>query len=502
MQVFKNAFWVYAQKISTALITLVSTPITLRNLGVEDYGIYTLTIGLVALFGFINWSLTVSTQRFITIGIVNDNENDLVTTFSTSFFIHLAYGLLLLFMILTFGYFFTEFILEIPMNKIEIAKKVLIFVAFISFFQMIGIPFQGLLQAYENLKVVSIIGVMDSILKLNAAFLLFMAPFNKLVFFSLLMAISALLIYLAYFIYCRKNYTIISLSWNNFSKNKFIEMMGFTSWNIFGAVAILGRNQGMAVVLNIFFGVVANAAYGVALQIQAALGVFSQGIVAAMTPKILKSAGRNEEKLMLNNAYLTAKYGLFVMSFVCVPLLINMNNILSLWLSEVPEDAEIFSKLIIVFLLCTAFSVGIQTIFHGINKVKVYNITISTILLLNLPISALLFTFNFPAYSIFLVSISLEVLSFLVRLLLLKKHIVFSPQNYLLKFSKELVIPFLLAYAIVSVVASQFHDVLSQLFTTVILSTMILGVVFYFFSMSSDEKNSLKPLINKIPFLK
>ena len=494
--------WVYAHKISTALITLVSTPIILRNLGVEDYGIYTLTIGLVALFGFINWSLTTATQRFITVGLVNEDNEDLIATFSTSFYIHLAYGLLLLFMILTFGYFFTEFILDIPMNKIEIAKKVLIFVAFISFFQMIGIPFQGLLKAYENLKVVSIIGVMDSILKLNTAFLLFMAPFNKLVFFSLLMAISALLIYLAYFIYCRKNYTIISLSWNNFSKNKFNEMMGFTSWNIIGAVAILGRNQGMAVVLNIFFGVVANAAYGVALQIQAALGVFSQGIVAAMTPKILKSAGRNEEKVMLDNAYLTAKYGLFVMSFVCVPLLINMNSILSLWLSEVPEDAVIFSKLIIVFLLCTAFSIGIQTIFHGINKVKVYNITISAILLLNLPIAALLFTFNFPAYSIFLVSISLEVLSFLVRLLLLKKHIAFSPQNYLLKLSKEVVIPFLLAYAIVSVVASQFHDVLSQLFTTVILSTMILGVVFYFFSMSSDEKNSLKPLINKIPFLK
>ena len=502
MQVVKNSLWVYAHKISTALITLFSTPIILRNLGVEDYGIYTLTIGLVALFGFINWSLTTSTQRFITVGLVNEDKDDLVATFSTSFFIHLAYGLLLLFIILTIGYFFTKFILDIPMNKIEIAKKVLIFVGFISFFQMISIPFQGLLKAYENLKILSIIGVIDSILKLNAAFLLFIAPFNKLVFFSLLMAISALVSYFLHFIYCKKNYEIISLSWSHFSKNKFKEMMGFTSWNIIGAVAILGRNQGMAVVLNIFFGVITNAAYGVALQIQAALGVFSQGIVAAMTPKILKSAGRNEEKVMLNNAYLTAKYGLFVMSFVCVPLLINMNSILSLWLSEVPEDAVIFSKLIIVFLLCTAFSVGIQTIFHGINKVKVYNITISAILLLNLPIAALLFSFNFPAYSIFLVSISLEVLSFFVRLFLLKKHIVFSPQDFLQKLSKEIVIPFILTFVTVSVVSNQFHDGLTQLFITVILSTLILGVVFYFFSMSSDEKNSLKPLINKIPFLK
>ncbi|MEN9304715.1 MAG: hypothetical protein RL264_3144 [Bacteroidota bacterium] len=468
----------------------------------EDYGIYTLTIGLVALFGFINWSLTTSTQRFITVGLANEDKDDLIATFSTSFFIHLAYGFLLLLMILTFGFFFTATVLDIPFDKIEIAKKVLVFVAFISFFQMIGIPFQGLLQAYENLKVVAIIGVMDSILKLNAAFLLFIAPFNKLVFFSLLMGISAFVVYLVYFIYCRKKYEIISLSWSNFNMLKFKEMMGFTSWNIIGAVAILGRNQGMAVVLNIFFGVMANAAYGVALQIQAALGVFSQGIVAAMTPKILKSAGRNEEKVMLNNAYLTAKYGLFVMSFVCVPLLINMDKILSLWLKIVPENAVIFSKLIIVFLLCTAFSVGIQTIFHGINKVKVYNITISVILLLNLPIAALLFTFNFPAYTIFVVSISLEILSFLVRLFLLKKHIAFSPKDYLLKLGKEIVIPFIVALVIVSVVTNQFLDGLVQLFTSVTLSSLILAGMFYFFSMSIEEKNSLKPLLSKIPFSK
>lgn len=494
--------WVYTQKLSTALITLFSTPIILRNLGVEDYGIYSLTLGLVALFGFINWSLTTSTQRFITIGLVNKDDNDLAITFSTSFYIHFAYGLILLLMILTFGYFFTESVLDIPNDKIEIAKKVLILVAFISFFQMIGIPFQGLLQAYENLKVVSIIRVIDSILKLNAAFLLYVAPFNKLIFFSLLMAISALVINVVYFVYCKKNYTIFSTSWHYFCKNKFNQMMGFTSWNIIGAVALLGRNQGVAVVLNLFFGVIANAAYGVALQVQAALGVFSQGIVSAMTPRILKSAGRKEEKDMLNNAYLTSKYGLFVISFVCIPLLINMDQILTFWLKVVPVNAVLFSKLIIVFLICTAFSVGLQTIFNGINKVKVYNLTISFILLLNIPISAILFVFDFPAYSIFLVSIILEVLSFLVRLLLLKKHIVFSPKAYLYKISREVVAPLFFAYIMASIVKNQFYEPLVQLISTSLFSTLILGFLFYFFSMSDYEKNNLRSLLLKIPFLK
>jgi O-antigen/teichoic acid export membrane protein len=500
VQVFKNALWVYAHKISTALITLVSTPIILNNLGIEDYGVYTLTIGLVALFGFINWSLTTSTQRFITVGLVNENRSDLIATFSTSFIIHLVYGILLLVMILTFGYFFTESILDIPINKIETTKKVLVFVAVISFFQMISIPFQGLLQAHENLKTVSIIGVLDSLLKLNAAFLLFMAPFEKLIFFSMLMAISSLVNFLSFFIYCKKKYPIISLKLSSFGKNKFKEMMGFTSWNIIGSVAILGRNQGMAVVLNIFFGVFANAAYGVALQVQAALGVFSQGVVAAMTPRILKSAGRNEQQLMLNNAYLTSKYGLFVMSFVCVPLLINMSHILGLWLKVVPENAIIFSKLIIVFLLCTAFSVGIQTIFHGINKVKVYNITISTILLLNIPFAVILFKYNFPPYTIFVVSILLELISFFVRLSLLKKHINFSPLNYLLKQVREVVAPFFLVFFLLSILARNMENIILQLIVTSLVSTLSLGFLFYFFSINTEERAYIKAFLDKISF--
>lgn len=502
MQIFKNAMWVYAHKISTALITLFSTPLILTNLGVEDYGIYTLTLGLVALFGFINWSLTTSTQRFIAVDLVNEKQDELKNTFTTSFFIHLAYGVFLLFLILTLGFFFTETILNIPDKKIVIAQNVLFFVAFISFFQMIGIPFQGLLKAYENLKVVSLLGVFDSLLKLSASFLLFYSPFNKLIFFSILTALSSLLGFLVLSFYCYKHYSIVSISWINISKSKFKDMMGFTSWNIIGAISILGRNQGIAIVLNLFFGVFANAAYGVALQVQAALGVFSQGIVQAMTPRILKSSGKQDSDIMINHAYLTAKYGIFVMTFVCLPLLINMNHILYIWLNELPVNAVIFSKLIIVFLLCTAFSIGIQTIFHGINKVKVYNIIISTILLLNIPIAAILFTFGFPAYFVFVVSISLEVISFFVRLYLLKKYVVFSPLNYLKKLSNEVLIPLITVFIIICTIANMIDEGTIQLIVTTFLSTFLLGMAIFFFSMTEDEKNGLKPLFSKIPFLK
>ncbi len=492
MKVLRNVLWVYAQRIFTGVITLFSTPIILKNLGVEDYGIYTLTLGLVALFGFINWSLTTSTQRFIAVDIGKSKDSEISRTFTTSFFIHLGYGVLIFLIILFFGYFFTKEILDIPENKIRLAQKIMIFVGIISLMQMVSIPLQGLLKAYENLRLVSILGILDSSLKLISAALLFLSPINKLMFFSMLMSLSAFFVFAVNLIYCIKNYSVVSFSIENFNRNKFKEMMGFTSWNIIGAVAILGRNQGVGIVLNIFFGVIANAAYGVALQIQAALGVFSQGIVAAMTPRILKNAGKYEVKQMIGNAYLTSKYSLYALSFIFIPLMIKMEKILTIWLDVLPENSVIFSRLVILFLFLTSFSIGIQAIFQGINRVKTYNISISLIILMNIPISICLFYLKYPAFTIFIVSIVLEIVSFLVRLYLLKKYLDFDPFGYLIKFFKEVLAPIGVIIIILSILNSIWADTILNLVLITLLSSLLLVLFLYIFAMDEREQNLLK----------
>ncbi|MFD2201846.1 oligosaccharide flippase family protein [Shivajiella indica] len=498
---FKNTLWVYSHKFSTALITLVSTPVLLSNLGVEDYGIYSLTIGVVAVFNFINWSLTAATQRFIAVSIGKEDKDELNSVFNNSFFIHLAYSAFLLLIILSVGVFFTDTVLNIPMERLKATQYVLIFVSLITFFQILAIPYQGLLKAFENFKIVSIFGVLDSVLKLIAAFLLYIAPIDKLVFFSLLMASFSLIIFLLISIYAHKKYEFLRLSKTLILKQRMVELFNFISWNIIGALAILGRNQGIGVVLNLFFGVVLNAAYGVALQVQAAIGVFSQGIITSMSPRILKEAGKNDIDKMIAYSNAASKYGLFVISFVGIPLVIYMDTILNLWLMVVPENAIIFSQLIVIFIFTTGFSVGLQTVFHGINKVKLYNLWVSLILILNIPLAFLGFSVGLPPYTIFFISIVLEIVSFFTRLILLKKYISFQISNYLKTVFREVLIPVILTFLLVLIFNQMLLDSLNLFLLGSLLSTISLSLIIFFFSLTHQEKSvilsKIKPLMQK-----
>lgn len=499
----KNTFWVYTQKFLTALITLASTPILLKNLGVESYGIYTLTIGLVAVFNFISWSLTAATQRFIAVSIAKDNNKELIRVFNNSLFIHLIYAVFLLLVILTVGVFFTDSILSIPAERLNATKYVISFVSLITFFKILIVPYEGLLKAYENFKIISILGIVDSIFKLTAASLLFYAPIDKLVFFSVLMFISNVIIFLSYLILVSKQYPIIILKFSFLSRNIMSSLFSFISWNILGALALLGRNQGIGIILNIFFGVIANAAYGIALQVQAALGIFSQGIITSFTPRILKSAGTNKEQKALLYSYSAAKYGILIIAIVGLPVYLNLTFLLEWWLKVIPENTIMYTRLIIIFILCTGFSVGLQSFFHGINRVKAYNLIVSSIIILNIPLSYFLFTYNFPSYSIFVVCILLEISSFLVRLFLVKRYIKFSVIEYLKNFTKEVVIPICLSFGLSLIMMKYvFNDLLIIYKYFFIINGLIAVLLFitisYKLSLSFNEKYILKNKLREI----
>jgi O-antigen/teichoic acid export membrane protein len=441
-----NSLLVYGQRFTTAFITLFSTPIILKNLGVGDYGIYTLTIGLVAVFNFVNWSLTSATQRFIAVALGEDSMGKLKAVFTNCFYIHLAYALTLMLIIGSLGLFFTETVLEIPLERVSATKKVLLFVALITFFEMLSVPFQGLLKAHEKFEIVAVSGVLSSLLKLGAAFLLFTAPIDKLIYLAILMSGSSALVFLFILIFSLRKFDFLRFNFRLIQRESIKEIFAFISWNMIGALALLGRNQGVALVLNIFFGVLANAAYGVALQVQASLGMLSQGIIAALNPRIMKMAGERNYQKMLYYSGAASRFGILALSFLAIPLFLNMPIILELWLDEVPHDASVYSRLIILFILTTGLSAGIQTVFQSINKVKAYNIYVSLIILLNIPIGVLLFYLNFPSYAIFVVSIVLEFFAFIVRLLLLKRYLEFSIGVYLKSTLVQVALPLFLSF--------------------------------------------------------
>ena len=192
-----NTIIIYAQKFSTAALALVTTPLLLRVLGVEDYGVYTLTIGFVGMLTFFTWSLSASTQRYIAVTLGEKNYEKLAQVLSSSLLIHLVYGIIIIAVIEVINLFYVNTLLDIPESRQNTIHYILTFVAGISFFNIIAIPFVGSLRATEDFKSIAIIGFVESSLKLIMAFLLLWFSGDKLILFSALMFLVSIVIFLA-----------------------------------------------------------------------------------------------------------------------------------------------------------------------------------------------------------------------------------------------------------------------------------------------------------------
>jgi len=426
-----NTLIISGQRLSAAVLSLVTTPIILSALGVEDYGLYAMTLGLVGTLAFINWSLSSTTQRFIAFSIGTGDSEKLKRIFASSLLVHGVYALIILLIIWLFGEFLVERFLNIPVLRIETAKIIIKFISIITFLEIITVPFTGLFRAHENFLYLAIIGISQSILKLGIAFSLQFFNSDRLIIFSGLLLAISLLIFIFNVISCKVFYPEVNFLFKNVDKTLLVEMMNFMGWTLLGAVAIMSRNQGVSVLLNVFFGVIANAAYGIAMQVNFALGMLAQGFSGSINPQIIKSAGAGETDRMIYLMRTLSKFTLISILLVAVPFFFEAPMILKLWLKNVPEDAVTFTRLVIIFSLVMVFSSGIHIVFEAIGKVKQYNIWISLILMLNLPLAFLFFKLDFPSYTIILTGIFLELICFFIRLYLLNRYVNFSIPEFL-----------------------------------------------------------------------
>lgn len=483
-----NTLLIYAQRFLTAGIALITTPIILNALGVESYGLYTLSIGFVGMLSFLNWSLSSSTQRYIGVAIGAGDTGQLKKIFSTAFSIHLVYGILLLFIISIIGYYYAGDILQIPPDKIDAAKYVLIIVGFITFMSVLTIPLLGVLRANENFAAISAVGVTESILKLVIAVSLLLFTGNRLIFYALLLLMISVIVFIIYFFVINKNYHDVKFTLRYFDKILVKEMGSFLSWSLLGALAIMSRNQGVQVLINMFFGVVKNAAYGIAMQVSAAMSILAQGIGGSLSPKIIKSAGAGDHVKMIYLMRTMSKFSIFSISIVAIPVFFQCESILKIWLQTVPDSTVIYVRLIIIFGQLQLLSAGIQTVFDALGKVKAYNLWVSIILILNLPVSYLFFKLGYPSYSILIVGMVLELVSLTVRLQLLKQYTAFSVSEFFFDSVFRVALPTVATCALLYVLTLFKVNMYIELILSFILTILIYPVIIYSFSLEKKQK--------------
>ena len=425
-RVAKNTLFLYFRMILIMLVTLYTSRVVLAQLGIKDYGIYNVVGGVVTMFAFLNNCMTTSTQRFMTFELGKGNLQKLKNVFAASLNIHIGIALAVVLLAETVGLWFVNYKLVIPADRLVAANWVFQF-AILSFcVNVIQIPYNAVLIAHEKMSVYAYISIIEAFLKLGIVYLLIISPVDKLIAYGVLIFVVQFLIRCIYQVYCHRHYeeSRFRLFWD---KELYQEMSGFAGWNLFGSLAWMLRDQGLNIILNLFFGPVINAARGVATQVSGAVMNFISNFQVALNPQITKNYANGNIQEMEKLTYLGIKFSYIILFFLAFPLSLNINYVLQLWLVEVPDYTALFIILIMIdSLVGNLFGVPLMTSLSSTGKIRNYQIVVSFIILLIVPVGYIALRLGCNAPSVFYITIIFSGFSGFVRFLFCRKQIGYS----------------------------------------------------------------------------
>lgn len=382
-----NTFVQYVRTVITVVITLYTSRIVLANLGVENYGIYSLIGGIVTLLAFIQNDLSRTTQRYFSYYQGKGDQHMLVVIFNNSLCIQLLVSMSLCVGLILLSDVILIHLVNIPAGCLEAARWVYWLTVGSLFVNMLSIPYFAMLITHENILYSSIIQTVDAVLKIPVALSLIFISDYKLEWYSLMSFLIIGLNFCCYYVYCKRKYEeCCSFSFRSFDKKFAKEMCSFMSWNNYGTACVIGRTQGTAILLNRFFGTTINAAFGISGQVSGQINFLSNALTTAISPQIIKSEGAGNRLRMLRLSEISCKFSFLLTSIVAIPVVIYMPTVLGLWLEEVPEHTAMFCVAIILSNQMDLITLNLSNASLAIGNVKTYNICINTIKILTLPV--------------------------------------------------------------------------------------------------------------------
>lgn len=392
-RIAKNTLFLYVRMILVLLVSLYTSRVVLAQLGESDYGIYNIVGGVLVLFSFLNAAMISTTQRFINFEMGKGVEGNVGKVFSMAINCHLLILLLLFFIAETLGLWFLNTYLNIPEERLNTANWVYQFVIISTCINIFYSPYNAAIISYERMSVFAYVSIVEILLKLSVAFALTVSPFDKLFFYGFLQLLVVIIVCIIYIIYCRKSFPSCHYHFDK-NKNLFKEMMNFSGWSLMGQASNLAASQGINIVMNLFFGVVVNAAMGVANQVFNAVNQLVSNFSMAFKPQIVKSFSSGDSGYFNSLIYRTSKLCYFLLFVFGLPIIIFADEILNIWLEEVPEYATVFVQLYIVYALIDAICTPIWSGIQATGIIKANNIVALILRTLVLPISIGIFYFG------------------------------------------------------------------------------------------------------------
>jgi O-antigen/teichoic acid export membrane protein len=473
-KIAKNTLLLYGRMFFAMIISLYTSRLILEVLGVEDFGIYNVVGGIIVLLAFLNHALAASTQRFIVFELGKNDINELKTVFNSSIFLHWIIAVIVLVLAETAGLFFLNFQMNIPIERIYAANWVYQFTVISFLVTIINVPFLSLIMAYEKMGVYAIIGTLEVFLKLFFVLILFEINSDKLIMHSFFLFLVSILTSFSYRIFASKiNHDLKS---SRFTWDKVIiqKMAAFAGWNLIGVGAGVSYNQGVNILLNIYFGPVVNAARGISFQVFSALNNFVANFQIAINPSITKEFAQGNVKESISLVFSGTKFVFFLTLVITLPFFIDIERILTWWLQVVPENTILFTKLITIEVLIGSLSGCLQSFIQSTGKIKNYQLVISGILLLNLPVSYFFLENGFGPELTFFVSIVISFFALFLRIFILSRETSFPGLHFFKEIVFKVTLVSLLGFFLVSYTHSIFMEVRFGFFLFLLLSTFII----------------------------
>lgn len=399
-------------------LSLFSTRIVLDALGESDFGIYSLVAGVIMMLGFLSNAMLVSTQRFLSFLHGKGDYEQLKRFFSNSLMLHLAIGLSLPLLFAIFEPLIMNRLLVIDADRQHTAEIVYFIVSCTLLITFITTPFRALFIARENIVYISIVDVLDGVLKLALAYSLFHINYDRLTVYAYIIMFIMLLNLVAFALYAKMNYkeTCLIPNYKDWDKNIIKEITGFTGWTVYSMGCILGRVQGVSILLNRVYGTLINSAYGIAIQVSGSIQYIATSVQNAMRPQIIKAEGRNDRLEMLLLAERTCKYSFLLLAIIVIPLTFEMPTILKLWLKTVPNGTVDICRCMLLTSLVDQMTIGLGIANQAIGKIRDYSLCINTIKFLTLPVAWLLLYLGYGITYVLYAYIALEFICAIMRI--------------------------------------------------------------------------------------
>lgn len=493
-RIVKNTLFLYFRMAFLMLITLYTSRVLLDKLGIEDFGIYNVVGGIAMMFTFFSSSLANVTQRFLNIELGRNNIRGASDIFNQHLFLYISLSIIVIIFAESIGLWFINYKLVIPIERQFAAICVFQFSILSLCVTLIGIVFNSVIIAHEDMKIYSYISVFEGIAKLIVAYVISISVFDRLIFYGLLLFLITIFIQSFYAIYCIKNFTECKLYfiWDKVLLKNTSAIVG---WNIIGTAVYAINDSGINVLLNIFFGPIVNAARAISFQISSAVSNLAVNFFTSVRPQIVKSYASGDFEYLVKLFFNSSRYSFYLLWFLCLPVMFSIDTILNFWLKEVPDFTGIFTIWVLIYSLINVLNNPVWSIALAVGKLKNYILIGSSIFLLIFPLSYIALKMGASPISVFIIMCIVRTLYLIKVLDIIREYINFTFYDYLIYVIKPILKVICLSVVLVWSIKCINTGTVISFIIFIFISFLIILFTIYMFGITKEENKVLKNIL-------